>query len=164
MPKIQLSYTIEAPIEVCFDLARSIDFHKLSTGNTKEEAIGGVTSGLIGLNEFVTWQATHFGVKQKLTSKITELDRPHYFVDEMEEGIFQSIWHRHTFTSIENGTLMTDEFKYISPLGLLGSLADALFLKKYMTELLHKRNQMIKQYAENGKWHDFLPNNPKTQQ
>jgi len=99
MPHIHLEIQINAPIDRCFDLARSIDLHKLSTGNTQEEAIAGITSGLIGLNETVTWRAKHFGVWQKLSSKITEYERPNFFVDEMLEGAFKSIYHKHTFTS-----------------------------------------------------------------
>lgn len=97
MPHIKLETIINAPIERCFDLARSIDLHKISTGNTQEEAIAGTTSGLIGLNETVTWRARHFGVRQTLTSKITEFERPHFFVDEMLEGAFKSIYHKHIF-------------------------------------------------------------------
>ena len=37
-------------------------------------AVGGRTSGLIGLGEEVTWRARHFGVTQHLTSKITAFD------------------------------------------------------------------------------------------
>ena len=78
-----LSTKIKAPIERCFDLSRSIELHKLSTAHTNEEAIDGVTTGLIKLDEHVTWKATHFGISQKLTSKITEFQRPSYFIDEM---------------------------------------------------------------------------------
>lgn len=51
MPVIILHTQINAPIERCFDLSRSIDLHKISTAHTKEEAINGVTSGLINLDE-----------------------------------------------------------------------------------------------------------------
>ena len=54
MPTIYLTIEINAPIERCFDLSRSIDLHTLSTSHTNEKAIAGVTSGLIGLNEEVT--------------------------------------------------------------------------------------------------------------
>lgn len=157
MPKITLRLFIKAPIYICFDLARSIDLHKISTGNTQEEAIAGTTSGLIGLNETVTWRATHFGVRQKLTSRITEMQPPSYFVDEMEKGVFKRIWHKHTFEETAEGTLMTDEFDYEAPLGFLGDIANVLFLKNYLHNLLLVRNQIIKEYAENGRWKEILP-------
>lgn len=165
MPLIQLELHINSPIERCFDLARSIDLHKLSTGNTEEEAIAGTTSGLIGLNETVTWRAKHFGVRQTLTSKITEFDRPHFFVDEMVQGAFKSIYHKHTFSSAPLSsrrgaggevTIMTDDFYFESPLGILGSIANKLFLTKYLTELLKERNRMIKEFAETERWREVL--------
>ncbi|MEH6514179.1 hypothetical protein [Maribacter arcticus] len=48
MPRIELRTEINAPKEIVFDLSRSIDLHKISTEHTKEEAISGKTSGLIG--------------------------------------------------------------------------------------------------------------------
>lgn len=156
MPTLHLQTHISAPIETCFDLARSIDLHMISTGNSKEEAIAGTTTGLIGLGESVTWRATHFGVRQTLTSKITEMDAPNYFVDEMQKGIFKSMWHKHSFEKTADGTLMADEFTYTSPLGILGKLADALFLEKYLTNFIKERNGVIKQFAESGKWKEVL--------
>jgi hypothetical protein len=71
---------------VVFDLSRSIDFHKLSTRHTKETVIAVKTSGLMALNETVTWRAKHFRLYQKLTCKITEFDCPHHFSDEKLSG------------------------------------------------------------------------------
>ncbi|RAJ08937.1 SRPBCC family protein [Arenibacter echinorum] len=148
MPRIELRTEINAPKEIVFDLSRSIDLHKISTQHTNEEAIDGITTGLIGLNESVTWKAKHFGIYQNLTSKVTEFDRPNYFADEMVKGAFKSFKHEHHFTDLNQGTLMTDFFEYESPTGILGKLADKLFLKKYMMDLLEKRNQTIKEFAE----------------
>lgn len=156
MPVIYLETLIEAPMELCFDLSLSIDLHKLSTAHTAEEAIAGVTSGLIGLGQTVTWRARHFGVWQKLTTTITKLERPTYFVDEMVEGAFAYFQHAHSFQVQANGTLMKDQFDYKSPLGLLGRLADVLVLKRYMTDLLQKRNATIKEVAESGRWREIL--------
>lgn len=151
MPIIRLETNIQASKELCFDLARSIDLHVLSTKHTGEKAIAGRTSGLIKLNETVTWRARHFGVWQTLTSKITELNQPDFFVDEMVKGAFQSFRHEHYFASEKDGTLMTDVFAFESPLGWLGQVANVLFLTRYMRNLLQKRNQVIKEYAEMNK-------------
>ncbi len=43
MPLIEHQQFIKAPIEVCFDLARNVEIHTLTTSQTKERAIGGVT-------------------------------------------------------------------------------------------------------------------------
>jgi len=156
MPIITLETVIQAPAEICFDLARSIDLHTISTRHTGERAVAGVVSGLIEQNQTVTWRAKHVGVWQHLTSKITAYDRPSYFVDEMVQGAFKRFRHEHHFKQADTSTLMIDKFDYTSPFGILGKAADSLFLKSYMTRLLSERNQVIQEYAESGKWQAFL--------
>jgi hypothetical protein len=51
---------------------------------------------------------------------------------------------------------MKDTFDYNSPLALLGRIADAIFLKRYMTRLLQIRNDVIKSIAESGEAEPFL--------
>ena len=148
MPTIVLSTTINAPIALCFDIARDIDIHVASTAHTGERAIAGRTSGLIGPGETVTWRAKHFGIWQNLTSKITEFNAPTFFADEMVSGAFKSFRHEHHFTGDDRQTVMRDEFVFESPFGVLGRLANRLFLKRYMTGLLVTRNKVIKAEAE----------------
>src|SRR6266567_2684572 len=90
---------IRAPIERCFDLARSVEVHLAGNVHSGESAVAaaGVTSGLIGLGQRVTWRAKHFGVWHSLTSEITALDPPVYFQDTMIRGIFRSMRHDHFF-------------------------------------------------------------------
>ncbi|WP_192821344.1 SRPBCC family protein [Rufibacter sp. LB8] len=156
MPVIELRTEIKVPRPIVFDLSRSIDLHLLSTQQTHEKAIAGKTQGLMGLGEWVTWRAKHFGVYQQLTSHITEMEPPHFFVDEMVAGAFNRFRHEHHFQESPYGTLMVDLFDYTSPLGMLGKLADFLFLKKYMTTLLAERNRVLKEVAESDKWKDLL--------
>ena len=156
MPRIKLTTEIEADIHVVFDLSRSIDLHKISTAKTNETAIDGKVNGLIGQNEIVTWRAKHFGVYQKLTSKVTEFDRPNFFVDEQESGIFKFFRHEHHFKSTDKGTEMIDIFDYRSPLGILGNFADRLLIKRYMTAFLEERNKVIKEFSETEKWKTIL--------
>jgi ligand-binding SRPBCC domain-containing protein len=148
MPVIHLETIIKADRGIVFDLARSIDLHQISTAHTNERAIAGKTSGLIELNESVTWQAKHFGIVQHLTSKITAMEYPSYFIDEMISGAFKSFKHEHLFEQKSESTLMVDIFNYTSPMGILGKVADGLFLRKYMVNLLLIRNKVIKEHAE----------------
>jgi ligand-binding SRPBCC domain-containing protein len=156
MPQIELQTIINAEIEICFDLSRSIDLHKISTAATKEKAIDGKTSGLINLNEFVTWQATHFGISQKLTSTITQYNRPFHFRDEQLKGPFKYLIHDHNFQAMDGKVIMKDVFKFQSPFGYLGKLFDKLVLANYLKKLLLKRNDTIREYAETQKWKSLL--------
>ena len=150
MPLIELETTIKANIDSCFDLSRSIDLHCVSTTGTKERAIDGICTGLIGLNETVTWEATHFYIRQRLTSKITAYERPHHFKDEQVKGAFAYIKHDHFFKSLGDTTLMIDKFDYGVPYGIFGKLFDEWVLNNYLCRFLEERNRIIKDYAESG--------------
>lgn len=148
MPTIKLETFIHAPIELCFDLSLNVEVHMASTAQTGERAVGAITSGILKLGDEVTWEAKHLGIRQRLTSKITALKRPRMFVDEMQRGAFKSLHHTHLFEPKDGGTLMRDELIYESPLGMLGKMADALFLENYMRRLLIGHNDYIKKMAE----------------
>jgi ligand-binding SRPBCC domain-containing protein len=156
MTVIEFSTPITAPIERVFDLARSIDLHVVSSANTGEVAVGGVTTGLIEMNQEVTWRAKHLGVWQHLTGRITAFERPFHFRDSMVRGAFKSFDHDHRFELRDGITVMTDRFAFVSPLGPLGRLADLLFLKRYMTRFLLDRARVIKATAESEDWRRFL--------
>jgi len=157
MPIIKIETKINAPIEIVFDLARSIDLHKKSQSKHKEKAIAGKTSGLIELNESVTWQANHFGVPLKLTSRITKMNRPFHFRDSMVSGAFKTFDHDHFFEKIsEMETLMKDTFDFETPFGFIGNLVNFLFLERYMKKLLIDRAQVIKLNAESEEKFNYI--------
>ena len=156
MPTIHLTTFIAAPAERVFDLARSIDLHRKSMAHTDEQPIAGTTSGLIGLEETVTWKAKHLMKTRILKSKISAMNRPFSFTDEMVSGDFRSLRHEHHFKSTKNGTLMIDLMHFESPFGGLGRLINRVYLTRYLRGLLEMRNQHLKEYAESEKWKFIL--------
>jgi ligand-binding SRPBCC domain-containing protein len=149
MRVIRLETVIAAPIGDCFDLALSVDAHTASMRESKEQAIGGVTSGVMKLGDSVTWRARHFGIVFRMTSAITEYRPPGRFVDEQQRGPFRQWWHEHTFTTLASGqTEMVDVVRFQSPPGLLGYMADSLVLGHYMPHLLRQRNAWLKATLE----------------
>ena len=149
MQLIQLETRIAAPAERCFLLSLNIDLHKQSTSQTSEEAIAGVTSGIIGPGERVTWRGRHFGLMLTHETLISQYDRPNHFQDIMLRGMFHSFEHDHFFDALEDGTtLMRDELRIAAPLGPLGRIADVLFLQSYLSRFLAQRNDLIRTIAE----------------
>lgn len=139
---------ISAPVARVFDLARDVDVHQRSMAASTERVVAGVMRGSMAMGDEVTWEARHFGVRLRLTSRITVFEPPHRFVDEQVRGPFARLRHVHEFYPDEGGTLMVDGFDYAAPLGLIGRLADLVFLRRYMTRLLSGRNAYIKRIAE----------------
>lgn len=143
-----LQTVIAAPIDVVFDLARSIDAHVESMAGSSERAIRGVTQGLIALGETVTWRAKHFGIPFTMTSQITELEHPVRFVDEQTRGPFRRFHHEHTFEAYNACTLMIDRIEFDAPLGPLGRLVERALLGSYLPKLIRERNDFLKRTAE----------------
>lgn len=140
--------TIAAPIEVVFDLSLDIDAHLASMADSGERAIAGTTSGLIGLGETVTWRARHFGIPFTMTSKVTEWERPHRFVDEQIRGPFREFHHEHRFEAVDGTTVMTDRVRFDAPVGPIGRVVEHLVLGRYLYKLIDERGQYLKAEAE----------------
>jgi ligand-binding SRPBCC domain-containing protein len=155
MKTIRLTTWIDAPVERCFKLALSVDLHLVSARSTGEKMASGVRSGLLGLEDTVTWSGRHFGLRFRHTSRIVEL-RPYlYFCDAMIRGTFQHFEHKHHFAPMNEGTRMRDELRFSAPPGLAGVAAE-LILERHFIHILKERNRLLKQVAESKEWQRYL--------
>jgi ligand-binding SRPBCC domain-containing protein len=156
MDRIRLETWIDAPVERCFLLSLSVDLHTASAHASRENAIAGVTTGLINKGETVTFQGRHLGLTLNHTSRI-EILRPYsHFQDVMISGRFKRFEHDHHFAAMNDGTRMRDEIRFSAPWGVLGRLASRMFLRRHLTEFLAHRNAVLKQVAESDEWHKYL--------
>jgi ligand-binding SRPBCC domain-containing protein len=149
VPRIHLVTDLDAAPARAFDASLDLDL-ELRAGAPYRTRIAarpgrsGASGGLIGPGQTVTWQARHFGLPWRHTSRITEHERPRRFVDEMERGAFAAYRHEHTFEALPGGrTRMTDDVDYRVPLGPLGRLAVRLFVDHRLRRLLSERNAEI---------------------
>ena len=149
MPTIRLHTHINASVERCFDLARDVEVHCRTAAFTGERVLPpGRTEGLLEFSDEVIFEAVHLGIRQRLTARITELEPPRRFVDEMVRGPFRRLRHVHTFTADGGATLMEDVIQWEAPLGPLGRLADVLFLERHLRWFLTTKQALLKQLAE----------------
>lgn len=140
---------IAAPAPVVFDLSLDVDMHVASMNRRAEQAVAGITTGHMRLGDNVTWQARHFGLRWRMTSRISELERPAYFIDEQVAGPFKQWRHTHRFVPDgRGGTVMYDGIEFKAPVGVLGRLAESTVLGWYMPRLIRERNSHIKAAAE----------------
>jgi len=156
MAVIRLDLEIAAPPATCFDLARSVDAHIASAGSSGERAVGGVTTGLLGPGDQVTWRGRHFGSVLELTSRISAFDRPRHFRDEMVSGPFRRLVHDHYFDAVPAGTRMRDVFELLAPFGVVGRLAERIVLTAYLRRFLAERGRVLKWLAESGEGQRFV--------
>ena len=131
------------PPERLFDLARSVDAHVESQKGSGERAVAGVTSGLIGAGQEVTWRARHFGIPLTMTSRVTAFDFPRSFTDEQVKGPFRSFRHIHEFEATPGGCIMTDRVEFTAPFGTLGRVVERLVLRPYLQRLITDRGHFL---------------------
>lgn len=143
MPTCIIETRIAAPAERCFALSLSVDAHTDSMARSGERAVAGVTSGEIGPGQSVTWTARHFGIRLRMTSRITAYERPTRFVDEQTAGPFARWWHEHTFEAVDGGTRMVDRVEFAAPFGVLGRVVEGLLLTRYVERLIRQRNAWL---------------------
>lgn len=156
MPTIHLTTFIAAPVEIVFNLSRSVDLHKKSMRKHQEEAVAGTRYGLMEREDTVTWKAKHFFKTRILRVKVSDMKKNELFTDEQVDGDFKKMKHEHYFKPCDNGTIMIDLFHFESPYGTFGKWFNGLYFTRYMRNLLEQRNTVIKEFAENGKWKQLL--------
>lgn len=147
MPEIVQRTMVRAPVSEVFEVSLDLDVERVAGKRFKVRAVegGGRTTGRIALGEKVTWRMRLMGLFPVThTSSITELDAPRRFVDRMAHGVFADFRHEHTYESEgPQMTIMTDRMTWRSPLGLLGRVADSLFVRRTLRQLLADRNSEI---------------------
>lgn len=149
MGQVVVETLIAAPVERCFDLARDVEAHLESASFSGERLLPiGRTTGLLTLGDLVAFEGRHFGLKQTFVARIVEMEPPHRFVDEMVRGAFRWLRHEHDFHIHETGTLMRDVLHWRAPLGIVGRLADTLFLERHMRAFVVQKQTNLKRLAE----------------
>jgi ligand-binding SRPBCC domain-containing protein len=156
MERIRLETWIDAPVERCFLLSLSVDLHVASARSSREKAVAGVTTGLIGEGETVTLQSRHLGLRLKHTSRIEVLRPYSHFRDTLTSGVFKHFEHDYYFAAMNDGTRMRDEIRFSASWGVLGRLATRMFVRQHVRASLVERNAFLKQVSESEEWHQYL--------
>ena len=147
--RIVVETRIRAPIELCFYLARDVGAHAESAAFSSERVVDpGRTQGLLDIGDIVAFEGRHFGVTQRFVARITALDRPTRFVDEMVQGAFKRLRHVHDFEFNDGTTVMRDTLEWKTPFGVIGRFADLLFLRRHMRWFVSTKQSTLKRIAE----------------
>ena len=88
-------------------------------------------------------------VRMKWVSEIANVNEPFEFTDIQKSGPFSFWQHRHSFREVENGTEMTDELLYRVPMGVIGRLANSLFVEREVNAIFDYRNKVLRNFFAN---------------
>lgn len=84
------------------------------------------------------------GIKSSWVTEITQVEQGAFFIDEQRFGPYKMWHHEHFFETLPNGnTLMKDKISYKIPFGILGHLAQFLFIKKQLTTIFQHRFKVL---------------------
>lgn len=79
------------------------------------------------------------GIKMTWVTEITHMEEKRYFVDEQRSGPYTMWHHQHFLERVEGGVIMTDLVSYKPPLGILGKMAHALFIRRKLKAIFQYR-------------------------
>jgi len=78
-------------------------------------------------------------IKIDWMTEITHVRDKKFFIDEQRMGPYKMWHHQHIFIDNDDHVLMKDIVTYIPPFGLLGDIANKLFIKRQLNEIFNYR-------------------------
>ena len=145
-------YTLEATQELPISLEEAWEFFTSPANLTRitPKHMGfEITSGYHGktyAGQIITYKVSPLpGIRMSWVTEITHVDPGKYFVDEQRYGPYSMWHHEHIFKPVEGGVLMTDRVSYKIPLGILGHIAQNLFVRRQLKDVFSYRNNVLDQ-------------------
>ncbi len=86
------------------------------------------------------------GIKTNWVTEITHVVDKSYFVDEQRVGPYTMWHHQHIISPVENGVLMKDIISYKPPFGILGNIANVLFIRKKLKSIFNYRTKVLEEF------------------
>ena len=123
------------------------NLNKVMPGNTKFEFLTDVQGEMVYKGMKIKYKIRPLlNIPFLWVTEIKEVMYRYRFTDIQLKGPF-AVWeHTHTFTSVAGGVKMTDDLKYALPLGPLGNIVNALFMRKRLQNLFDDRAKAVKAY------------------
>lgn len=109
----------------------------ITSGNGHEKMYQGMIVSYIVrpmLNIPTTW-----------VTEITHVKDKDYFVDEQRIGPYKLWHHQHIIIEQDGGVLMKDIVTYQPPFGILGTIANVLFIKKKLNQIFKYRFKIVEE-------------------
>lgn len=82
-------------------------------------------------------------VRMHWVTEISHVEPLRYFIDDQKAGPFALWRHKHQFTEVPGGVEMVDTLDYAIPLGILGQLANSLFVKREVRRIFEYRFTLL---------------------
>ena len=92
----------------------------------------------------IRYKITPFaGIKMNWVTEITQVQHLTYFIDEQRFGPYAFWHHQHRFREADGGVEMEDILHYKIPYGIIGTIADKLFVEKKVEDIFAFRQKTL---------------------
>ena len=81
--------------------------------------------------------------KTEWVTEITHVENLKYFIDEQRFGPYDLWHHKHELVAIDGGVLMNDTIHYKIPFGILGQIANFMFIRKQLDTIFNFREEKL---------------------
>ena len=145
------SYTLKTVQRLPISLDQAWDFFS-SPRNLKEitpaymnfRVLTNSDSEKMFAGQIITYRVSPLlGIPMFWMTEITNVRDHEYFIDEQRFGPYALWHHKHFFKEIPGGVEMTDFLDYKLPLGFLGNIAHALFVRRQIESIFEYRRRVL---------------------
>lgn len=124
-----------SPMNLARITPKEMSFRVISDGNH----LGEMYPGMI-----ITYKISPLtGINLDWMTEITQIRKEEYFIDEQRFGPYKFWHHQHHFKEIEGGTEMTDILTYGLPMGIMGRIANKIFVADKLQQIFNFRKERV---------------------
>ena len=146
--EINMKQYINKPLEVVFEFFSKPENLEMITPKSLSFNILTPTPIKMEKGSLIDYTIRLFGIPIHWRTLISDYEPPFRFVDQQIKGPYTFWHHTHTFKLVEGGVEIIDQVKYSLPLGWLGTLAHAIWVRKDLEKIFEHRKNVIQNYFE----------------
>ncbi|MCX7736847.1 MAG: SRPBCC family protein [Candidatus Kapabacteria bacterium] len=90
------------------------------------------------------------GIPVNWVTEISHIRKPYFFIDTQLSGPYKLWHHQHIFKEVDNGIEMEDIVHYKLPFGILGNIANFLFVSKQLEGIFNYRKKVLSEIFKGG--------------
>ena len=146
--EINMKQYINKPLEVVFEFFSKPENLEMITPKSLSFNILTPTPIKMEKGSLIDYTIRLFGIPIHWRTLISDYEPPFRFVDQQIKGPYTFWHHTHTFKLVEGGVEIIDDVKYSLPLGWLGTLAHAIWVRKDLEKIFEYRKTVIQHYFD----------------
>ncbi|MEM9837470.1 MAG: SRPBCC family protein [Bacteroidota bacterium] len=147
--RLEFTTTVPRSLEATWDFfSRPENLEKLTPKDVSFEFLTPLKGVVMYPGIAIQYRVSPFpGFTTDWITEITQIKEYEYFIDDQRVGPFALWHHQHHFRAIDDQTTeMKDILHYQAPLGILGTIADKIFVHRQVQQIFSYREEAMRAY------------------